>query len=82
MYVNIASYLQITKIRFRGEIGATMRRSDLGTWNPLKDVLGNRTDKQQSESFLEDQYETETWRTIQQYANRIEKIDHKLLITL
>lgn len=51
LYVNIASYLQITKIRFRGEIGATMRRSDLGTWNPLKDVLGIEPINNKASSF-------------------------------
>lgn len=79
------NYLSIAKIRLRGEIGAAVRRSELDTWKDLKEFLRSRTDKQQSESFLEDQLismKQKHGETIQHYADRIEKIGHKLIIAL
>lgn len=80
-----SNYLQIAKIRLRGEIGAAVRRTDLATWNELKEFLRTRTDKQQSESFLEDQLisiKQKPNEKIQQFADRIEQIGHKLIIAL
>lgn len=80
-----SSYLKIAKIRLRGEIGAAVRRSELDTWNDLKEFLRCRSDKQQSDSFLEDQLISMKQRygeTIQQFADRIEKVGHKLIIAL
>ena len=79
------NYLQIAKIRLRGEIGAAVRRSDIEMWNELKVCLRNRTNKQQSESFLEDQLisiRQKPYENIQHFADRIEKIGHKLIIAL
>lgn len=79
------TYLKIAKIRLRGEIGAAVRRSEIDTWGELKDFLRSRTDKQQSESFLEDQListKQKPGETIQRFADKIEKIGHKLIIAL
>lgn len=79
------NYLKIAKIRLRGEIGAAVRRSELDTWNELKEFLRSRTDKQQSESFLEDQLislKQKHNESIQQFSDRIDKIGHKLIIAL
>lgn len=79
------SYLKIAKIRLRGEIGAAVRRSELDTWNSLKEFLRSRSDKQQSDSFLEDQLismKQKYGETVQQFADRIEKVGHKLIIAL
>lgn len=79
------NYLKIAKIRLRGEIGAAVRRTELDTWNELKEFLRSRTDKQQSESFLEDQLismRQKHGESIQHYADRIEKVGHKLIIAL
>lgn len=79
------NYLHVAKIRLKGEIGAAVRRSDIETWNELKEFLRNRIDKQQSESFLEDQLiciKQKPNETIQHFADRIEKIGHKLIIAL
>lgn len=80
-----SNYLKIAKIRLRGEIGSVVRRSELDTWNELKEFLRSRADKQQSESFLEDQListKQKHGETIQHFADNIERIGHKLIIAL
>lgn len=79
------SYLQIAKIRLRGEIGAAVRRSEIDTWGSLKNFLRDRSDKQQSDSLLEDQLisiKQKHGESIRQFADRIDKIGHKLIIAL
>ncbi|KAG8259200.1 hypothetical protein J6590_014671 [Homalodisca vitripennis] len=40
-------YLEIAKIRLRGEVAAAVRRNELDTWTELKKFLRERGDKQQ-----------------------------------
>lgn len=79
------NYLKIANIRLRGEIRAAVSSSKLDTWNDLQDFLRSGTNKQWSESFFEDQLismKQKHGKTIQHYADSIEKIGHKLIIDL
>lgn len=79
------NYLRIAKIRLRGEIGAAVRRSEIDTWGDLKTFLRDRSDKQQSDSLLEDQLismKQKPGESMRHFADRIEKIGHKLIIAL
>lgn len=76
-------YLSIAKIRLRGEVGAAVRRNELVSWTDLKAFLRERGDKQQSESYIEDQLiyvRQGPKETIREFADKIEKLGHKLII--
>lgn len=78
-------YLSIAKIRLRGEVGAAVRRNELNTWSELKQFLRDRGDKQQSDSYLEDQLiciRQNPRETVREFSDRIEKLGHKLIIAL
>lgn len=78
-------YLKIAKIRLRGEVGSAVRRNELDTWNELKKFLRDRGDKQRSDSYIEDQLiycKQGPRESIREYADRIEKLGHKLIIDL
>lgn len=76
-------YLEIAKIRLRGDVGAAVRRNALDTWKELKEFLRERGDKQQSESYIEDQlvYIRQGSReSIREFADRVEKLGHRLIV--
>lgn len=78
-------YLSIAKIRLRGEVGSAVRRNELETWSELKQFLRDRGDKQQSDSYLEDQLiciKQHPRETVREFSDRIEKLGHKLIIAL
>ncbi|KAG8250144.1 hypothetical protein J6590_107899, partial [Homalodisca vitripennis] len=78
-------YLEIAKIRLRGDVAAAVRRNELGTWTELKKFLRERGDKQQSDSYIKDQLiyiKQGNKEKIRDYADRIEKLGYKLIIAL
>lgn len=78
-------YLQIAKLQLRGETGAAVRRNDINTWKELVQFLRERGERQQSESYIEDQlmYIKQGHKeNVREFADRIEKLGHKLIITL
>lgn len=80
-----SKYLQIAKIRLRGDVGAAVRRSELDTWKELKTFLRDRCDKQQTDSYIEDQLiyiKQGSKESVREFADRIEKLGHKLIIAL
>lgn len=78
-------YLQIAKLRLRGEVGAAVRRNELATWKELREFLRERGDRQKSDSYIEDQLiyiRQGPKEGVREFADRIEKLGHQLIIAL